>query len=172
MRDHPPGALDRRGRDRLTLGWLGFDRLVRGLSLFWALYFAVVTLSNLTDLLRHLGALSPRWGWVSGNLAFIASSIARVGVPASLAAPLLAGVILWETLCALLFARATARPDDPTRLGPAFSVSLALWATFVLLDEALIIYETGAEATHLRLFTAELATLAVIRVVGSARAAP
>jgi hypothetical protein len=164
-----PHAFDRRRRGRLALNWLDFDRLVRGLLLFWMLYFTVVALTNLTDLLRHAGALPPRWAWISGNLAFVASSIGRVGAPASLAAPLLAGVLLWEALAALLFARATARPDDATRLGPAFSVSLALWAVFVLLDEVLIIFETGAEATHLRLFIAELATLAVIRLVASAR---
>ena len=45
-------------------------------------------------------------------------------------------------------------------------VSLSLWATFILLDEILLIFETGAEATHLRLFIAELVSLCVLRPGG------
>ena len=82
---------------------IGGEPLVRALLLFWALYFTVVTLSNLTDLLRVGGVLPTGFTWVSGNHGYIASSIARVGVPAGLAAPLLAGVIAWITLAALLF---------------------------------------------------------------------
>lgn len=169
MREPAPGALGRRRRDRLALGWLSFDWLVRSLLLFWSLYFAIITLSNLADLLRHAGALSSRWSWAYGNLAFIASSIARVGAPPSLAPPLLAGVILWGALGALLFARAAAGQDDQARVASAFAASLALWATFILLDEVLLIAETGVEATHFRILIAELASLAVIRLVGGAR---
>ena len=51
-------------------------------------------------------------------------------------------------------------------MGPAFVVSLSLWATFILLDEILLIFETGAEATHLRLFIAELVSLCVLQPGG------
>ena len=37
---------------------------------------------------------------------------------------------------------------------------------FFLLDEILLIFETGAEATHLRLFIAELVSLCVLRPGG------
>ena len=64
---------------------------------------------------------------------------------AGAAAPLLAGVIVWEALAALLFGHATARPWDDTRRGRAFALSLALWGAFIVLDEVLIIiFETGA----------------------------
>ena len=46
-------------------------------------------------------------------------------------------------------------------------MSLGLWATFILLDEVLLIFETGAEATHLRLLIAQLLTLVVVRPGGS-----
>jgi hypothetical protein len=49
-------------------------------------------------------------------------------------------------------------------LGPAFVVSLSLWASFILLDEALLIFETGVEATHFRLLIAELLTLVLVRI--------
>jgi len=132
---------------------------------FWCLYFAIVTLSNLTDLLRSLHVLPADWAWISGNLAFIAPSTAKIGVPAGLSPVLLAGVIVWQSLASFLFWRALRRGDRES-MGPAFMVSLSLWATFILLDEILLIFETGAEATHLRLFIAELVSLCLLRPGG------
>jgi hypothetical protein len=142
-------------------------RLARVLLLFWALYFTVVTLSNLTELLKALHVLPSTWFWVSGNLGFIASGTAKLGAPLWLNRVLLAGVIAWETAAAALFWRAFGRPRDEAALVPPFVVSLALWAIFVVLDEVLLIFETGAEATHVRLFTAELLTLIAIRLLPS-----
>lgn len=148
---------------------LGPDALARGLLLFWTLYFSIVALSNLADVLRVLGALPPGWGWASGNLAFIATSVWKVGAPAGVAPWLLAGVVAWQALAAGLFGRAVghwpriARTGDWFGLTPPFVVSVGLWAVFVLLDEALLIFETGAEAAHLRLLSAGLLTLLVLR---------
>jgi hypothetical protein len=44
-------------------------------------------------------------------------------------------------------------------------VSVALWTTFVLLDEVLLIFETGVEAAHVRLLIAELVTLSVLLAI-------
>ena len=132
---------------------------------FWCLYFAIVTLSNLTDLLRSVHVLPTDWTWISGNLAFIVTSTAKIGVPAGLSSVLLAGVIVWQSLASILFWHALRRGDRAS-LGPAFVVSLSLWATFILLDEILLIFETGAEATHLRLFIAELVSLCVLQLGG------
>jgi hypothetical protein len=44
-------------------------------------------------------------------------------------------------------------------------VSVALWTTFVVLDEVLLIFETGVEATHGRLLIAELVTLSVLLAI-------
>jgi hypothetical protein len=147
-------------RRRLDLRLLG-----PGLLGFWSLYFAIVALSNLTDLLAHFGLLPAGWRWVSGNLAFIAASTGKFGVPAWLNPVLLAGVVGWEALAAVLFLRAARDPAGPW-LGPAFVVGLGLWSTFILLDEVLLIFETGAEATHLRLLIAQLLTLVVLRLGG------
>ena len=48
-------------------------------------------------------------------------------------------------------------------LYPAFLISLLLWAGFMLADELLIAYTV--EGTHVRLLTAQLATLLVIALV-------
>jgi hypothetical protein len=69
-------------------------------------------------------------------------------------------------LAAVLFWRAAREPDGRW-LGPAFGMGLGLWATFILLDEVLLIYGTGAEATHLRLLIAQLLTLILVRPRGS-----
>jgi hypothetical protein len=142
---------------------LGLRVLGPGLLGFWALYFTIVALSNLTDLLRGLQVLPANWRWVSGNLAFIAASTGKFGIPAWVNPLLLAGVVAWETLAAVLFWRAAWEPSG-RRLGPAFAVSLSLWGVFILLDEILLIFETGAEATHLRLLIATLLTLVVVRL--------
>jgi len=142
-----------------------FQLLGPGLAGFWCLYFAVVTLSNLTDLLVSLHVLPAGWRWVSGNLSFIAASTGKLGVPAWINPILLAGVIAWETLAAALFGWAALEPTARRR-APAFLVSLALWGVFILLDEILLIFETGVEATHFRLFSAELLTLVVFLLLG------
>jgi hypothetical protein len=45
-------------------------------------------------------------------------------------------------------------------------VSLSLWGTFILLDELLLIFETGVEATHFRIMIAQLLTLILLRPGG------
>ena len=143
---------------------LDFRMLGRGLLWFWALYFTIVALSNLTDLFRSLHLLPASWRWVSGNLAFIRASTGML--PAWASQLLLAGVVAWEALAAVLFWRAAQEPAGRW-LSAAFTVSLSLWATFILLDEILLIFETGAEATHLRLLIAQLLTLILVRPGGS-----
>jgi hypothetical protein len=149
----------------VTAGLRDLGLLRPGLAAFWAVYFGLVAGSNLTDLLGGIHLLPAGWGWRSGNLAFIAQSTGRLGVPGPLNLLLLAGVVAWQAAAMVLFARAAVRPDAG-RLAPALLVSLALWATFILLDELLLIFETGAEATHLRLFGAELLTVLVLGQLG------
>lgn len=133
-----------------------------GLLGFWALYFAIVALSNLTDLLRGVNGLPAGWHWVSGNLAFMTSATTKFGVPYWVNPILLAGVIAWQALAALLFWRSAG--SGGAALGAPFTVGLGLWAVFILLDELLLIFETGAEATHLRLLIAQLLTLVFLRL--------
>ncbi len=67
---------------------------------------------------------------------------------------LFAGVVVWEGLGAVLL----WRPTDA-----AFVVTLALWGAFVLAEEIFLAYVV--EATHLRLFIAQLVTLLVIHLL-------
>ena len=133
-------------------------RLARLLLLFWSLWFAVVALSNLADLATAIGLLPPETWWKSGNLAMIADAVSPLGLRA--AAPLfLAGVVLWEGTTAGLFLRAFVRGRGAST---AFTVGVGLFLAFVLLDEALLLFKTGIEGTHLQIVVAQLASLLVI----------
>jgi hypothetical protein len=142
--------------------WLDLRGLGIGLLGFWALYFGIVALSNLADLLRSVHLLPADWRWISGNLAFMASATGKLGIPPWVNPVLLAGVVAWQGLAAVLFWRAARSGGAPWH-GPAFVVGISLWAVFILLDELLLIFETGAEATHLRLLISQLLTLVVLR---------
>ena len=143
--------------------------LKRGLLLFWAAWFSVVTATNVCDALQELGLLGPGWRFASGNFAFLAETTARYHVAPWLNATLFLGVITWEATAAALFwltwrqtrhvPRKCAAKDAPY-LYPAFLAGLMLWAAFLLADELLIAY--AVEAAHLRLFTAQLASMLAI----------
>jgi hypothetical protein len=138
-------------------------RLARLLLLFWSLWFAIVSLSNLADLAVGVGLLSPETWWKSGNLAMIASAVAPLGLQT--AAPLLlVGVILWEAVASALFLRAFALDRGaPT----AFLFGVGLFLVFVLLDEALLLFESGVEGTHVRVVIAQLVSLLVVDRLGT-----
>ncbi len=135
---------------------------------FWCLWLTIVFATNLCDGLKELGVLGEGWKFASGNFRFLVSTTAHYDVPRWLNALLFAGVIAWEGLGAVLFGlacrdgRRQSAKTSPL-LYPAFLVSLLLWAGFMLADELLMSYDV--EATHVRLLTAQLATLLVIALL-------
>lgn len=139
--------------------------LKRYLLLFWSLWFSVVLSTNVCDALQELGLLGEPWRFASGNFRFLSETTARYHVPGAVNAVLFLGVLLWEGSATFFFWRTWWETRDrlvkkARFLYPAFSVSLLLWAAFLLADEMLIAYAVAA--THLRLFTAQLATLLAI----------
>jgi hypothetical protein len=142
---------------------LVLKRLLLG---FWAVWFALVTASNLCDLLQALAVRDKHWPFASGNYAFVEAATARYQASAALNGVLFASVILWEGVSAVLFLRAATYYRDRAKLGPvrtAFAVSLLLWAAFMLADE--IVMTFGVEATHMRIFIAQLATWLAIELI-------
>jgi hypothetical protein len=139
-----------------------------GIVVFWSLWFFIVFASNFCDAMVHLQMLPSHWRFASGNFAFLEKVTSRYSVPTTVNGVLFAGVILWEALATVLFTRAAIR----TCLGSsqfretsraAFAVGLALWAAFALVDEFFIVYDL--EASHLRLFIAQLLSLAFLELV-------
>jgi hypothetical protein len=73
------------------------------------------------------------------------------------------GVICWEGASALLFWLACWNFRDRARRYAAFTAGLLLWSAFLVADEVFIAY--AVEGTHLRLFTAQLATLLAVELL-------
>jgi hypothetical protein len=134
----------------------------RAILLFWAIWFAVVTATNLGDAALAAGLLPPWWRFASGNYALIAEVTSRYATPGWMLPPLFAGVIAWEALACALFVRAwrawaadAGLGRDAARL--AYGVSLGLWAAFLITDEVFVAFQVAG--THLRLFIAHLVCL-------------
>ncbi|MHB1426721.1 MAG: hypothetical protein ACYC3I_26485 [Gemmataceae bacterium] len=142
--------------------------LKRILLLFWAVWLSVVFVTNALDCWKVFGLLSESWSFASGNYRFLTETTVRYGTPAWLNKLLFLGVIGWEGLAAFLFWLACLRFRRKGETGQrllyaAFTVSLTLWSSFAIADELFIAY--AVEGTHLRLFTAQLATLLAIELL-------
>ena len=156
------------------LARLGFATLQAGLLLLWAVYLALVCATNVTDALKQLGMLPGTWTLASGNYALVATTTRAHGIPSGVAAVLFAGVIAWEALAAWMFFRAWAEfrkvgDGRVPEVTAAFTVSLALWGAFLLVDEALIAYQFAP--SHARILIAQLLSLLVVRMADGAPAA-
>jgi hypothetical protein len=137
----------------------------RLILVFWALWFSLVSATNVADALKALGWLSGDWPFASGNYALVAKTAAVYRTPTSIIALMFAGVIAWEAAATVLFWRAAvSRLDNAQaakRVDQAFVASLSLWAAFLLADELFVSYAMAG--THLRLFVAHLVSLAFLR---------
>jgi len=142
--------------------------LKRGLLFFWSIWLTVVFATNLCDAAKALGLLGESWTFASGNYGFVVHTTARYGTPGWLNGLLFLGVLCWEATAALLLWLAWWTFQGRGKKGngllyAAFTASLMLWAAFAVADEVFIAYPV--EATHLRLFTAQLATLLAIELL-------
>jgi hypothetical protein len=141
--------------------------LKRGLLLFSAVWLTIVFVTNVLDGCKAVGWLGEAWVFASGNYRLLAETTARYGTPAWLNGLLFLGVIAWEGAVALLFwlAWLCFRGEQKSRrlLYAAFSIGLSLWSAFAIADELFIAY--AVEGTHLRLFTAQLATLLAVELL-------
>lgn len=141
------------------------SRLVLG---FWSAWFAIVTVTNVTDGLKGAGILSGEWKFASGNFELLVKTIAIYGLPRAAATMMFIGVIAWEALAAVLYCRAArdanGTPTSQASAQLAAIVGVALFAAFVLADELFIAFPTGMEATHLRIMAAQLISWLVVHV--------
>ncbi|HEX4589968.1 MAG TPA: hypothetical protein VH120_08575 [Gemmataceae bacterium] len=139
----------------------------RFLLVAWAVWLSVVLLTNLADAVKGLGWLGESWAFASGNLQFIRETTARYGTPDVVNGVLFGGVVVWEGVAAVLFWRAAlafrGRGVGRTAMYQAFAVQLLLWFGFLVADEVFIAYPL--EATHLRIFVAQLVTLVAIELL-------
>ena len=147
--------------------------LLKRLLLFsWAVWLTVVQGTNVLDACKAMGLLGEGWAFASGNYRFLVETTGRYGTPGWLNGLLFAGVLCWEGLAAALFWLAWRLFPSRSILYAAFTAGLGLWAAFLVADEVCIAY--AVEATHLRLFTAQLATLLAVELLpgNTTRAGP
>ena len=135
----------------------GPDVVPRGLLLGWALWWSVVVLSNVTDLLQTLGLLGPEFTWTSGNYGMMAEGSGGGG-PGLIA--FFAFGIAWEALSAGLFWRAVRQwrtPGGRRAARVAFAVSVAFWFAFLIANELALLHKSGdGPLVHWIIFTAQV----------------
>ena len=136
-------------------------RIQAGVVLFWALYFSVVSASNLADILQRLGILGAGWTWASGNFALLLILFDPLKLPFGAAAALFFLVISVEIAAAALFWRAWAlsikAPAFPVRAADgAFAAAMGLFAAFTVGMELLA---TEAAYSHEPLYFTKLIAL-------------
>lgn len=143
------------------MDWFFIIRI--GLLVFWALWLTLVFLTNLFDGLKAAGVLPGSWRFASGNYQAMGKVTGKYGTPGWLLGLLFAGVIVWELLAAALLWRAALTFGGAGGSGMmymAFTVSLALWAAFILADEVFSAYEMSQ--THWAIFIAQLVSLLAV----------
>lgn len=94
-----------------------------GLLVFWAVWYSVVTLTNVLDAPRAPRALPADWAFASGNWDFMVATAAIYAPPRWLLAILFTGVIAWELLAAISFWRAGATRPRSGGIASAAAVS-------------------------------------------------
>ena len=138
-------------------------RLRAALTLFWALWLSVVTLTNVTNGLRTAGVLPTTFAFASDNLQLIETTTSVYEVPRAATWLLFAAVIVWEATAAALLYRAAARlrRGDGAGVEAAYAAALGLFAAFMLADELLLAYPL--QGGHARFFIALGVSLLLVR---------
>lgn len=139
-----------------------------GLLLFWALWFAIVLLTNLFGGLRAMGKVPADHRFASKNYEAVTQATAIYQPPRWLPPLLFIAVVVWQLVMAGLFGWAFASSFMAGSLNwpvinAAFAGGIALWAAFMLADEITLKYEF--ERTHELLFVAQLGCLGAVHLL-------
>lgn len=140
--------------------------IVRSMTAFWALYYALITLTNIADLAAW------RYGWVwaqrfrSGNLLEIQRAVETVQWPETYSYFLLAAVVLAEAIACGLFTTfsifQTQGSVPPVVVSAAFGWGALVWQSFLLADSVFRTYQFTV--VHTVLLCATLLTALVYRM--------
>jgi len=118
---------------------------------FWAMYFTLVALTNLVDLLDSLGAI--HWQFLdSGNFGYLHSVVKIYDVGPTATRLLLAGAIAIEGVGAYVFWRAARRSTSGSAL-TALSGAAAIWIAFIFMTEFFVAYTAESPFRELLLLT-------------------
>lgn len=142
-------------------------KLIRRIILLvWALWSAIVTLSNVFDAFRSLGLLPEWFKFVSGNFGYIQAATSIYTFPVWLNAVLFSGVIAWEAAMSWNFFKAFAAVKNGIQAAvyKPFIFGLTLFGGFLVMDELLIAYDRlgSIEQDHLAVFAALMVSLLTV----------
>lgn len=139
----------------------GLFYLKAGALFFWACWFTLAATTNIFDLINALWGLPTYWHFRSGNFILVASVLSLYNTPTFFYYLVFIIDILIQATCAILFAVSFLKfwRHQPawSWINYAFTLSLALWAAFIIIEELFIAY--AFEATHIGLCLFELLIL-------------
>jgi hypothetical protein len=124
-------------------------------------WHGVAAVQNAFDVLASTGIAPALRPLAAKNFALIGNATKELQPSKATIAMLLTGVALIEGAASLAFVRATLSDSDGEA---AFVLSLALFGTFFLIDDALDDYDLGAD--HRAIFTMVATSYAAIRAAG------
>ena len=134
--------------------------LKRLLLLFWAIYFSMVALTNLVNLLDSTGAI--HWSFFdSGNLGYMLSIVKIYHVGQTPAKLLLAGALVLEVAAVFMFALALLLGDRERELR-ALCYCAGVWVLFIVMTEFFVAYASEAPFRELLLLTIATAIYVVL----------
>ncbi len=143
------------------------NHLKKIILLIWALWFSIVSLTNICDALRSLGVIPEWFRFVSGNFQYISAVTAIYLFPYWLNAILFLVVIILEVSTSFLFFKAflNVTVNNENFIVPPFIFSLIIFGGFMVMDEIFVAYDRmgNIETTHLGILVGLLASyIAVI----------
>ncbi|MCB0877914.1 MAG: hypothetical protein KDC46_02905 [Thermoleophilia bacterium] len=138
----------------------------------WAMYFTMISLSNIFDALKAMDVLGNGFDFASGNWSFMQDTVAIYGTPDWLTGILFAGAIVLEVAVAALcwYALGSRLSDSPVASAAsraAVTSALVVWTAFVFMEEIFIAY--GVESTHWMLFVASAISFGLLYLVDRPR---
>ena len=137
-----------------------------GILAFWGIWFAIAFLTNVTDFLIATNLHAPSL-FRSGNYSALEKVISIYNTPHYFLNILFSLNIFVQGLSAIMFFIATfcfwKRVYIWQTINIAFSLSISLWAVFLIMEEIFIAY--SYEATHIRLFMFEMISLLALHLL-------
>ena len=143
--------------------------LKRVILLIWAIWSAIVTLSNISDGLKNAGIIPAWYKFVSGNFSYIQSATQIYSFPVWLNVILFMLVIILEAVMSFLFFRAFLKycEEKAAIITLPFLCGIILFGGFLIMDELLIAYDRlgSIEQSHLGFFSGLLISYLTIRLI-------
>jgi hypothetical protein len=154
--------------NRFAYQAVGLFHLKLGCLLYWACWFSLAFLTNVFDFIHAMTGLSSDWHFRSGNYVLLSSTLSLYHTSGLFLNFLFICNMAVQGLSAVLFFSAGMyfwrrhRYTWPC-INLAFTISIALWAVFLIMEEIFIAY--AFEGGHSRLFIFELVTLLSIHLL-------